>query len=112
MLIPFKELLAEAQTGGYAVGYFEAWDVYSLEAVLEHEKPAHTDYHLCLIEPRFRVGFQAQVGIDTIVASPAPELTLGEEQALGFATILNDAEDEPSGRIGRRSRVGRGTRLV
>jgi ketose-bisphosphate aldolase len=35
MLVPFKELLAEAQAGGYAVGYFEAWDVYSLEAVLE-----------------------------------------------------------------------------
>ncbi len=35
MLVPFKELLAEAQAGGYAVGYFEAWDIYSLEAVLE-----------------------------------------------------------------------------
>ena len=35
MLVPFKELLTAAQHGGYAVGYFEAWDVYSLEAVLE-----------------------------------------------------------------------------
>jgi ketose-bisphosphate aldolase len=35
MLIPFNDLLADAQAGGYAVGYFEAWDVYSLEAVLE-----------------------------------------------------------------------------
>lgn len=35
MLIPFKELLADALAGGYAVGYFEAWDIYSLEAVLE-----------------------------------------------------------------------------
>lgn len=35
MLIPFNELLTAAQQGGYAVGYFEAWDVYSLEAVLE-----------------------------------------------------------------------------
>ena len=35
MLIPFNELLAAAQAGSYAVGYFEAWDVYSLEAVLE-----------------------------------------------------------------------------
>jgi ketose-bisphosphate aldolase len=35
MLVPFKELLATAQQGGYAVGYFEAWDLYSLEAVLE-----------------------------------------------------------------------------
>ena len=35
MLIPFNDLLADALAGGYAVGYFEAWDIYSLEAVLE-----------------------------------------------------------------------------
>ena len=35
MLVPFRELLAAARQGGYAVGYFEAWDIYSLEAVLE-----------------------------------------------------------------------------
>jgi ketose-bisphosphate aldolase len=35
MLIPFKNLLDDALAGGYAVGYFEAWDIYSLEAVLE-----------------------------------------------------------------------------
>jgi ketose-bisphosphate aldolase len=35
MLIPFTDLLDDALAGGYAVGYFEAWDIYSLEAVLE-----------------------------------------------------------------------------
>ena len=35
MLISFKQLLNDALSGGYAVGYFESWDVYSLEAVLE-----------------------------------------------------------------------------
>jgi ketose-bisphosphate aldolase len=35
MLVLFRELLTEARAGGYAVGYFEAWDIYSLEAVLE-----------------------------------------------------------------------------
>jgi ketose-bisphosphate aldolase len=35
MIIPYTDLLAQAQAGGYAVIYFEAWDVYSLEAVLE-----------------------------------------------------------------------------
>ncbi len=34
-LVPLTRLLAEARTGGYAVGYFEAWDRYSLEAVVE-----------------------------------------------------------------------------
>jgi ketose-bisphosphate aldolase len=35
MLVPFNQLLADARAGGYAVGYFEAWDIYSLEAVVE-----------------------------------------------------------------------------
>jgi fructose-bisphosphate aldolase class II len=34
-LVPMTDLLAAARQGGYAVGYFEAWDAYSLEAVIE-----------------------------------------------------------------------------
>lgn len=40
MLIPFDRLLAEARSQGYAVGYFEAWDIYSLEAVVEAAEAA------------------------------------------------------------------------
>jgi phage tail-like protein len=36
-------------------------------AVIEREKPAHTVYDLCIIQPRMRVGFQCRVGIDTVV---------------------------------------------
>jgi ketose-bisphosphate aldolase len=39
-LIPMRELLHTAQTEGYAVGYFEAWDQYSLEAVVEAAEEA------------------------------------------------------------------------
>ncbi len=34
-LVPLDQLLAGAASAGYAVGYFEAWDSYSLEAVVE-----------------------------------------------------------------------------
>lgn len=34
-LLPLPDLLAHAQDNGYAVGYFESWDSYSLEAVLD-----------------------------------------------------------------------------
>lgn len=34
-LVPLPELLAHARAGGYALGYFESWDSYSLEAVLD-----------------------------------------------------------------------------
>ena len=42
----------------------------ALRDLIEAEKPAHTDFQLCLIEPRMRVGVQARVGIDSIVAGP------------------------------------------
>ena len=41
-LVPFIDLLNDAQRGGYAVGYFEAWDSYSLEAVLEAAHLEHS----------------------------------------------------------------------
>jgi phage tail-like protein len=74
-----------------------------VRAVIEREKPAHTSYHLCIVEPRMRVGFQARVGIDTIVAgAPAPS-TLGDQMVLGADTALGG---QPAGRIGERSQVG------
>lgn len=33
-IVPMPDLLEDARKGRYAVGYFEAWDVYSLEAVV------------------------------------------------------------------------------
>jgi ketose-bisphosphate aldolase len=33
-LVPLQRILRTARSGGYAVGYFEAWDACSLEAVL------------------------------------------------------------------------------
>jgi len=35
VLVPLQELLSHARRNDYAVGYFEAWDSYSLEAVAE-----------------------------------------------------------------------------
>jgi ketose-bisphosphate aldolase len=35
MLVSFQTLLCDALAGGTAIGYFESWDVYSLEAVLD-----------------------------------------------------------------------------
>lgn len=34
-MVRMKDMLRKALEGGYAVGYFEAWDQYSFEAVLE-----------------------------------------------------------------------------
>jgi phage tail-like protein len=76
-----------------------------ITAVLEREKPAHTLYHLCVIEPRMRVGFQARIGVDSIVAGPPPELRLGDELALGSDTVLPD-QPHRTRRVGHGFRVG------
>ena len=79
-----------------------------VRAVIEREKPAHTTYHLCVIEPRLRVGFQARVGIDAVVAGgPSPGrlsagMSLGEGAALG---------GEGPGRLDGQGHVGVSTRV-
>ena len=79
-----------------------------VHAVIEAEKPAHTDYHLCIIEPRMRVHFQARLGIDTVVAGPPLETRLREGMALGGDSPL--AGQSP-GSIGKDSRLGTTTRV-
>lgn len=80
-----------------------------IHAILDREKPAHTLYRLCIIDPLFRVGFQGRVGIDTIVGGPPRSLTLGTGQALGTEMALAGA---PLSRLGDETRVGASVRLA
>jgi hypothetical protein len=57
---------------------------------LEEERPAHTDFHICFAGPDARVGIQARVGIDAIVAGPTPGTPLDERSVLGVSTRLAD----------------------
>jgi len=41
-LVPFDELMADAETGNYAVGYFESWNLESLLAVADAAKEARS----------------------------------------------------------------------
>ncbi len=59
----------------------------ALVELIEAEKPAHTDFKLCFIEPKFQVGAQALVGINAIVSGAGPALRLGNSQ-LGLASYL------------------------
>ena len=79
-----------------------------IRAVLDQEKPAHTAYELCIIEPRFRVGFQSRVGVDTVVAGAQRSLALGDDQLLGEETVL---AGESVSRLGVETRLGVTTRL-
>ncbi|HYO13577.1 MAG TPA: phage tail protein I [Thermoanaerobaculia bacterium] len=75
-----------------------------VRAVVEREKPAHTAWHLCVIGARLRVGFQARLGVDTVIGGPAPARRLGASPELVLA-------GEPPGRLGEGTRLGTGTRL-
>ncbi len=78
----------------------------AVRELIEREKPAHTTFQLCLVEPGIRVGFQALLGVDTLLGGgPAPASRLGEPTRKGLVLA-----GEPAGRIGG-SRVGVSTRL-
>lgn len=66
-----------------------------LRAAIDAEKPAHTDYHLCFLKPRMRVGFQARLGIDAIVAR-GPEPARLDEAVLGRNSFLGGTATHPS----------------
>jgi phage tail-like protein len=79
--------------------------------IIEREKPAHTTYHLCLIEPRMRVGFQARIGIDTIIGGAPTDLALTAQRQLGMDMVL-PAVPEQVGVLGQQTRVGVSTTLL
>jgi phage tail-like protein len=77
-----------------------------LQAAIEAEKPAHTAYHLCVIQPRMRVGFQARLGVDTVVSGPGRPTPLGDAESAGGLVLAGS----PPGLIGE-AYVGQDTRL-
>ncbi len=113
MLVPLQELLGHARRNEYAVGYFEAWDSYSVEAVAEAAARESSPVILgfgCLMVDR---AWLDQGGIDLLgnlgrlVAEQCPipvSLLLNEAQTLeqaehglraGFNAIMLDTSTWP-----------------
>jgi phage tail-like protein len=61
-----------------------------LVRLIDRERPAHTAYHLCAIEPRLSVGAQALVGIDAVVGGPAADEDRAAGGAVGAARVGRD----------------------
>jgi phage tail-like protein len=76
--------------------------VTTARALLDREAPAHTSHHLCVVQPRLRVGLQARLGVDAVVAGPPAPTPLDGPAAAGI--VLGG---EPAGRLGDDSYLGR-----
>jgi phage tail-like protein len=100
-----------------------AEDERMVRRAIADSKPAHTAYDLTLVEPRFRIGLQSTIGLDTIIGD-YPAARLGPPNApdvppsraprgrLGIDTILVGAEAAPPAfHIGPTVRVGLDTIL-
>jgi hypothetical protein len=91
-----------------AIGSDDATQQQTVERVIAMAKPAHTQHFIQYVEPRFRIGIQALVGIDTYVAR-YPSSTPEGEARLGDDAVLGPSPDEstpPSMRIGSHTRIG------
>ena len=73
-IVPFQELLAAAETGGYAVGYFESWNLESLLAVADAAEAVRSPVML---------GFS---GIQLSGLDPGGKSRLRQYAALGLET--------------------------
>ena len=90
MLVPFKGLLADASAGGYAVAYLEAWDMYSVEAVLEaadaENAPVILGFGGVMMEPSWFNGG----GLERLAALG---LTTAKGARVPVSLILNEVTD-------------------
>jgi phage tail-like protein len=82
-------------------------DFQSMQQVVEMAKPAHTVAEIRWSEPRFRIGIQAFVGVDSVIGQYPVGVVEGQG-TLGYDTVLGvpGEEKRPGFEIGRSARVG------
>ena len=79
-----------------------------LRYLIESAKPAHAQYTIEKVEPRFRVGMQATIGLDTQIGA-YPKLVLGQCSTLGYDTLLGSELEKrvpATIQVGERALVG------
>jgi hypothetical protein len=82
----------------------------ALRRLVDLERPAHVEVQVIAVEPRFRIGVQAMLGLDAVIGWRAAPVQL-DEGTLGRATILTSAVDpRPRFRVGD-ARIGEKTIL-
>lgn len=67
----------------------------AVDRLVRAERPAHVDVRVVPVEPRFRVGVQAMLGLDAVIGYRARRVEL-DAALLGRATVLEGAIDSDS----------------
>ena len=97
MLTPLPDLLDHARRAGYAIGYFESWDSYSLEAVVEsaemERSPAIIGFGCMMTSYEWMV----QSGIASLGGMARQ---LATESSVPMTLLLNEAKDMRQIRVG------------
>jgi len=73
----------------------------AFEQLLARETPAHVACEVHYVEPRFRVGQQAMLGLDSVIARTPPVIELGANR-LGQGTMVGVSPGRPA----RGTRIG------
>ena len=84
----FTDVAYQFSVGVYRSQVNGAGALEKVRAVIEQEKPGHTAYQVCVIDPDFRIGLQSRLGIDTVVSGPPRSLALGTNRSLGIDSVL------------------------
>lgn len=82
----------------------------ALERLMARETPAHAVADIRYVEPRFRVGVQATIGLDAVVARMPRGVTV-DTTTLGRGSVLTGRRRAPGLEVGN-ARVGTTTRLT
>lgn len=59
-----------------------------VEGLIERERPADSEYHICRIEPRLRLGLGGRIGIDTVVGGEPLAARIEQSNRIGVDTEL------------------------
>lgn len=88
-IVPMQSILARAVEGRYAVGYFEAWDLYSMEAALAAAEQTRSP---CILGFGAAVTEQAWCEANGVEAMSALATTLAARATVPTCVLFNEAQ--------------------
>lgn len=98
-IVSLPELLAQAEKGRYAVGYFESWDIYSLEATLAAAEQERSPVIIGIGGLSANHEWLSSVGVELYGAACQ---ALARRSSVPTAILFNEAESftEAAGALG------------